>query len=235
MDPKELLQTLNDFFISTQFYDKSVTLKTWFDKDCQLRFFITNTPPRRPNYLNTRTQVQTRLPNNTETCSRSSSTCSPSTPETARTNLHTNPLNVSIIEDERIVSDTNEISTPNIPTTNRFECLMSCESEPTRHCSPTTTSTSTPSLTTSKTTQTKITTFGKKTIPADDGDLIIPIDASFRCRRDASLGDACVIHGHTHFCPPNCEKAGKCSNYRSIYCRDCLLAVRGKNVDFFQR
>ena len=127
-EERSILQSLCDQFLSMQHSGTSVSLKCWFDGNQKLRFFMTNGP-----YKN---RSQPTPPRSTalETCGGLSSTAFsrapsgsrpfPPSPEVVRNEPPVNPLNVSIIEDERNTCEDETTAVPNVPTMNRFEILM---------------------------------------------------------------------------------------------------------------
>ena len=147
MDPNEFLQHISAIFLSTQYYDTGTTMKTWFDKNNNLQFFITNTPARRPSRPSTHPPTNSAIRNGfapeTPTSTPSASlyinnhsarpdrtpneqiNCSNSVHELGISNE--NVLAETIAENEPDLPDVEVITLPNVSTKNRFDVLMSIE------------------------------------------------------------------------------------------------------------
>ena len=95
----EGFQILSEFFLSTQHLDASVSLKTWWDDDKKLRFFITNAPPRK-------LATPSRRPNTKlSMCTPNMNRNKHSSPEVVRSKITTEDHpNISTIEHERDMS-----------------------------------------------------------------------------------------------------------------------------------
>ena len=130
-EEKSLLQSLCDQFLSMQYSGTSVSLKCWFDGNQKLRFYMTNGPcknksePTTPSSPALKTCGGGGLSSTTLSRASNGSRPFPPSPEVAPYDPPAEPLNVSIIENDRNTCSKNEADTiPNIPTMNRFEILM---------------------------------------------------------------------------------------------------------------
>ena len=138
MEVRNQLQTLQDVFSSMQYWGTSVSLKTWFDEDHVLRFFMTNgpvnnkKPPLPPESPGSQTVDGSLSRVSSSTPKKNGQ--SPPSPKTARHQLPADSLNVSIMEPECNVEDTNEdAAVPNVSTRNRFECLSDVDQQIAEH------------------------------------------------------------------------------------------------------
>ena len=130
---QHIVEKLTALFLS---FDEKVSLKFWYDDEQQLKFFLTNAPPRQKPPDKNPTEVNHETPASspviqTRTRKRRRQV---TTPEVPRNNENAVCLNVTTIEDDRDERDNDqddcdicddEITESNIPVTNKFNILQS--------------------------------------------------------------------------------------------------------------